>query len=798
MFNAPKHSLAYRMSALILLGAGLVLLLVQGFSHVMQRRRMLATAVQQGNTLTESAVYRIEEPLGRAEAVVQQTALFLADREIRRTESVDLIRRTLERNPDLLGMAIAHSEKTAGRGDFKILYGWREASTIQVRDRESPALDYQQDWFYLPYYLKQPEWVKPYYDSDAKTLMVTYSVPILRSNEVVAVVTCDLSLKWIRQLLDGLPLGKHGTAVLLSHHGTYISHPVRAVEMAETVFSLAEAQADPEMSRSLHQLGQDMLHGQPGYRLFKSPDDGKTAYMHYRPVPATGWVLGLMLPQAQVLAPLARLDRISALVGLAGLLLLLLPALGIAWSIARPLQHLAAAAHRLATGDFDVPLPAIRTRDEVARLTAAFEQMRHDLRRYIADLTATTAVKERIAGELSAAREIQMRIVPKLFPPFPHRPDIDLYAMLLPAREVGGDLYDFLLLDEDHLYLAIGDVSGKGVPASLLMAVGKTLLKSTMQSVRDPARALAQVNAELAEDNELCMFITMFCGILNLKTGDLIYANAGHNPPFLLRHAGAIERLDDLPGPALGVISGGAYRDRSIRLHAGDLLVLYTDGVTEAMNPAGVMLEETGLLEHIRREGRQCARLFLESLGRTVRAHADGAEQSDDITALAVRYRVARNGAEGETQPDVAAVRAPDATLRLPNRLSEMPRLAAWIEDQGAILQLPQPLAMSFSLVLEEWVVNVISYAHADPDGHAIELRLWRNADEVTIEIEDDGKPFDPTVQAAVDTSLPLEHRKIGGLGIHFIRKTMDLFTYRRDQGHNIVTLAKAIAGTPG
>ncbi|MEI7437057.1 MAG: SpoIIE family protein phosphatase [bacterium] len=791
MINLLNRSLAYRMSALILLGAGLVLLLVQGVSHIEQRRRMLADAVQQGNTLAESAVFQIEVPLGRAESVVQQTAVFLAEKEISRAESAGLIRRTLERNPNLLGMAIALNESPASQGDFKILYGWRTGGTIQVRDREAPALDYQQDWFYLPNYLKRPVWVEPYYDSDAKTSMVTYAVPVLRAGEVVAVVTCDLALEWIHQLLDALPLGESGMALLLSHRGTYISHPVRALEMTETGFSLAEAQADPEMSRNLYQLGLDMLSGQPGYKLFKRPFGDQMAYMHYRPVPATGWALGLMLPQAQVLEPLVRLNRIGALLGLAGLLLLLIPALGIAWSVARPLRHLAVAAHRLAAGDFDARLPELRSRDEVARLTVAFDQMRHNLRRYIADLTATTAAKERIAGELSAAREIQMRIVPKLFPPFPHRPEIDLYAMLIPAREVGGDLYDFVLLDEDHLYLAIGDVSGKGVPASLLMAVGKTMLKSIMQSVRAPARALAQVNEELSEDNELCMFITMFCGILNLKTGDLIYANAGHNPPFLTRRSGAIERLDQPPGPALGVIPGASYHDCSTRLNDGDLLVLYTDGITEAMNSTNLMFDENGLLDHIRCEGHQSARRFLESLEQAVHTHAAGAEQSDDITALVVRYRVPLAVTAGSIQPVLDFERPPDATLRLHNRLAEMNRLTVWIDAQGIALQLPEPLLISLNLVLEEWIVNVISYAYVDKSEHVIEVRLWRDQDDVKIEVEDDGKPFDPTAQAAADTTLALEHRQIGGLGIHFIRKTMNYFAYRRDQGRNIITMVK-------
>jgi sigma-B regulation protein RsbU (phosphoserine phosphatase) len=796
MINFLNRSLVHRMTALILFGAGLVMLLILGFSYFSQRNRILGTVMQQSNTLTQYAVFQIEMPLGRAEAIVQQTALFLAEKEILRAESTKIIRRTLEGNPNIFGLAIVLSEEYVSQSDFATLYGWRENASIQVLDRKSTKLDYQQDWFYLPYHLQRPVWTEPYYDTDAKTLMVTYSFPILRSGELIAVVTCDLSLEWIHKLLDTLPLGEGGTAILFSQRGTFISHPIRTLEMTETIFSLAEAQGEPETSRILHQLGRDMLSGPPGHLLYRRPFGEQLAYINYRCVPSTGWALGLIQPQAQVLAPLVRLNKISALIGIVGLALLLLPALGIAWSVTSPLQRLANAANQLAAGDFDAPLPAIRSRDEVARLTEAFDQMRRDLRRYIADLTATTAAKERFEGELSAAREIQMSIVPKLFPPFPNRPEIDLYAILIPAREVGGDLYDFMLLDENHLYLAIGDVSGKGVPASLLMAVGKTLLKSTMQTVRDPARAMTQVNNELSEDNGSCMFITMFCAILNIKTGALIYANAGHNPPFLTRHEGAVKRLDNPPGPALGISYGFTYKNHNIQLDDRDLLVLYTDGVTEAMNPENIMFEESGLLEYIHSEGHQTARLFIEKLGPAVKAHASGAEQSDDITALAVRY-CAKSTKTESPQQSMATERKPDAAISLKNRLEELNRMTSWVEEQGAAFSLSPSLVMSLTLILEEWIVNIISYAYADKSEHTIELRLWCEGDDLRFEIEDDGRTFDPTAQAEVDTSLPIAHRKIGGLGIHFIRKTMDRFTYRRENNRNIITLVKNIASKP-
>ncbi len=789
-----RRSLAVQMVALIVLGAGLVLVALLSLSYAMQRRAIFSNAAHEGVTIAQSLAYQIESELSRAESLVEQTAIFLKDLDLDRASGTDLIRKTLEAHPSLFGMAVALSPDVAPNSDFDILYGWRDADRVRVQDRKDPTLDYQHDWFYLPYYLQKPVWTDPYYDMDAETLMVTYSVPVLHGDAVRAVVTCDISLQGMRDLLEGLPLGENGAAVLMSQRGAFIVHPEESYEMRETVFSLAESATDPEEAENLYALGRDMLSGVPGYRLFWRPLTGEPSCIFYHTVPSTGWPLGVLKPEKDVLAGIVRLNRMMMLVGAAGLALLLIPALAIAWSISRPLRRLAGVSQRLATGDFDTPVPAIESCNEVSLLAKAFEQMRCELRRYVADLTATTAAKERIAGELSAAREIQMSIVPKLFPPFPERSDIDLYAVLIPALEVGGDLYDFALLDEDHLYVAIGDVSGKGVPASLLMAVGKTLLKSTIQTVRTPARAMSHVNDELAEGNEACMFITMFCGILNLKTGVFIYANAGHNPP-LLRHAdGAIDCLQDAPNPPLGVCPGHPYRDNSLRMSAGDLLVLYTDGVSEAMSPDHVMFEMDGLEAYIRAEGGRGARAFVEGLGQAVHAHADGAEQSDDITALALRYRVVAD-ADCAAASVQTADREPDAVITLDNRLDELARLNAWLQDQGRARSVAPEQLAKIGLAFEEWFVNVVSYAYADDAAHRVEVRMWAEDGALRFAFIDDGAPFDPTAQAAADTSLPLEHRQVGGLGIHFIRTTMDQFAYRRDGERNIVTMVKEIDG---
>jgi sigma-B regulation protein RsbU (phosphoserine phosphatase) len=784
-----ERSLAWRMAALILGGAGLVLFAVMAVSHFAQRRLLVEEQQARSDALTLAAVNSMETQLGRTEAAVQGAVAAFELLPGDRAAMVGLIERTLKTQTLLFGMAVALPAGENPSAGYRILYGSRQGGVVRIADRANPAADYLDDWFYLPYYLRQPVWSEPYYDQDAQTLMVTYSVPVMHEGRVVAVLTGDLTLAWIRQLLDGLPLGKGGTAVLLSAEGVFISHSERRVEMRETVYSLAEALATPEDTAALQELGWSMLSGQPGHRFYRRPLGGQRAYINHRPVAETGWALGVIIPEDQMLAALNRQTRTNLLVGACGLALLLVAALSVAFSVARPLKRLAFAADRLATGDFAAPLDATRRRDEVGRLTESFERLRKDLRRYIEELTTTTAAKEKIASELAIAHQIQLGIVPKLFPPFPNRRDLDLFAVLEPARDVGGDLYDFALLDDDHLYVAIGDVSGKGVPASLLMAVGKTLLKSTVQGVRDPARALTLVNTELAEDNDSCMFITAFCGIINLRTGDLTFASAGHNPPLIVRGDKPVEILRRRPGPALAALQGSRYQNEAVRLAADDMLLLYTDGVTEAMNPANELFGEERLVELMRAAPLAGTRPCIESIVRAVHAHAAGAEQSDDITLLAVRVHSFPDAAG----PRAAAEPAPAARLTLANRKEELPRLVAWIDGLAETFALPPGLAASLNLALEEWVVNIVSYAYPDTAAHVIELRLWREGDTLRIEIEDDGRPFDPTAQAAPDTSAPLEQRRIGGLGIHFIRKTMDGMSYHRRNDHNVLTLVKRI-----
>lgn len=247
--------------------------------------------------------------------------------------------------------------------------------------------------------------------------------------------------------------------------------------------------------------------------------------------------------------------------------------------------------------------------------------------------------KERIESELRVATDIQMSMVPKIFTTMPARCEFDMYASLKSAKEVGGDLYDFYLLGDDYLFFTIGDVSDKGVPAALLMAVTKTLLKSAAGPEVLPATILSKANREIAAENESLMFVTVFYGILNLRTGELAYSNAGHNPPLILRGDGQVEWLKLPTGLVLGVDPLAPYQTRTITLNPGDAILAYTDGVTEAMNPARQLFSEARLLETVQQQQHACTAMCLvNEVANAVTAFADSAPQSDDITILAIRF----------------------------------------------------------------------------------------------------------------------------------------------------------------
>ena len=301
----------------------------------------------------------------------------------------------------------------------------------------------------------------------------------------------------------------------------------------------------------------------------------------------------------------------------------------------------------LAAGTATVNVPPIRTGDEVELLADSFRKMEEDMISYIREFMKATAEKERIGAELNVATQIQADMLPRIFPAFPERPEFDIYASMTPAKEVGGDFYDFFLMDDDHLALVIADVSGKGVPAALFMVIAKTLIKNHAQNRETPGEVFTQTNAQLCEGNDAGLFVTAWMGVLEISTGKFVYVNAGHNPPLLKRAGGQYEWLKSRPGFVLAGMEGIRYRENTLELMPGDTLYLYTDGVTEATSSAQELYGEERLQAALNEASELPVSQLLPRIKNCIDTFVGDAEQFDDITMLGLQYHTRGEKADG-------------------------------------------------------------------------------------------------------------------------------------------------------
>lgn len=387
-----------------------------------------------------------------------------------------------------------------------------------------------------------------------------------------------------------------------------------------------------------------------------------------------------------------------------------------------------------------------------------------------------TSVKERMEKELEIAKGIQMSMIPKIYPPYPERDDLDIYASISPAKEVGGDLFDFFIQDE-KLWFCVGDVSGKGVPASLVMAVSRSLFRTVAAHEKSPGRIVTTMNDSMSDMNESSMFVTFFCGVLDLATGHLRYCNAGHNAPVLLGSDKTM--LPVVPNVPIGIVPGAVYTEQETDIHFDDALFLYTDGVTEAENAVHEMFGEERMMRAL--EGSKASKERMERLQEAVCSFVDGAQQSDDITMLFIRYL-------NDAKPDMT-----ERHLLIHNDIQQIPQLADFVETIAADKHLDHSLSISLNLALEEAVSNVIMYAYPNGTDGLVDIEAIVREDTLSFIVSDSGSAFDPTAVPDADVNLGVDERQVGGLGIHLVRSIMDAISYERKDGKNILTMTKKI-----
>ena len=386
----------------------------------------------------------------------------------------------------------------------------------------------------------------------------------------------------------------------------------------------------------------------------------------------------------------------------------------------------------------------------------------------------------RIETELNLANGIQKNMLPSIFPPFPEHKEIDIYASMTPAKEVGGDFYDMFLVDKNHLGLVMADVSGKGIPAALFMMISKTLIKNVSSVEREVNQVFNRVNKMLCDGNKYGLFVTAWYGLLDLETGKLDFVNAGHNPPLVYRkQQDAFQYLKTKPNMVLAGLEKTNYQKYEIQLEPGDKLFLYTDGVVEATNTSNQLYGETRLLHFLNQHINVNSQDTIEGLKKDIDSFVGKAEQFDDITMLEMHYKKRKTEDSYEIENEFKA------------DIKELPNVQSFIQNVLKKYECSPKMIMQVNLVVEEIFVNIAKYAYQEGKGSCKVITDYDGHKEIKIVFEDNGIPFNPLEREDPDVTLPAEEREIGGLGIFITKKIMNDVTYQYENNKNILLLKK-------
>ncbi len=467
-----------------------------------------------------------------------------------------------------------------------------------------------------------------YSDAYNMGLMITCAAPFYDAEgNFAGVVAMDILLSDLYKSIVDIDLGKDAYAFLVDWAGNIIAPPEQETSGKMTIHDVTKSLADEIMS------------GETGVSL----SDSKIYYA-YTPIKSTGWKFCVRIPESVILSPVRSVNRniiitMFLFLGAFAIILVLsaIAARKLSGKLTDPIIALESDVQKISGGNLDYRAE-IRTNDEIGDLAKSFNDMAASLKDYVKNLAAVTAEKERIGAELNIATQIQADMLPRIFPPFPDRKEFDIYAAMTPAKEVGGDFYDFFLTDDDHLAMVMADVSGKGVPAALFMVIAKTLIKNRAQMGGTPTEILADVNNQLCEGNEADLFVTVWLGILEISTGKVTASNAGHEYPAICRKGGTYELLKTKQSPAVATMEDLRFRGYEFELEAGDSIYLYTDGVAEATNIHNELYGTDRMLNALNDTVNMPVAGVLETLKRSVDDFTGEAPQFDDITMLSLRY----------------------------------------------------------------------------------------------------------------------------------------------------------------
>lgn len=645
-------------------------------------------------------------------------------------------------------------------------------------------------------------WTHPVQDASGRGLSLICAMPVYVNGKLIGVAGSGGAIYNIKDMVQSTTIGSDGYAFLVdTDNPAGMNVLVSANDSEDSEINKNKDDLLNTDNPELTAVMEKVKNG--GQGLYEAVIDGRNSYIAFEPLNIVPWEIVIVLPvdDASITDPVNELEKniqnntqstishinsnilliIIIFVLLLGVISVIVTMLSsrFAKNLTEPIDSLTEGAKRVSGGDLDIKM-AVKTGDELEILSDAFNYMTVSLKDYIDNLARVTAERERIGAELDVAQHIQASMLPCIFPPFPERHEFDIYASMRPAKEVGGDFYDLFLVDDDHIALVMADVSGKGVPAALFMMISKTLLKSAAQSGLSPKDVLEKVNKQLCENNDAEMFVTVWLGIVEISTGRMTCANAGHEYPAIKRKDGRFELYKDKHGFVLAGMEMSKYNEYELELSAGDKIFVYTDGVCEATAANEELYGTDRMIDALNKTDKMSCEGILKALQADIDSFVGDAPQFDDITMLAFEYKGNVNELPDGNYDEIT----------VEAKIENVTKVTEFVEGKLEKADCPVKVVTQMSIAIDEIFSNIAYYAYENGEGNAT-IGVLTEKSKAVVTFIDSGKEYNPLKKPDPDVTLSADEREIGGLGIFMVKKSMDDMIYEYRDGKNILKIVK-------
>lgn len=813
------RGLAFKQSLMILAAITVVFGLIFGIMSYKTQNMLNKMTVENGEETSRANVNYIDKLFNAGKVIGDDLSHKLTDHPMTKSDMDDFLLQSLfnARNlvPQVVAVVVAY-EPGMGPENTEGEY-MRLARFDHVDTKLVSGANYQdKEWYYSVRDGKTSRWQEPFIGEFVPEPIAVYTVPLFKKDKngedvLVGVLAVDMSIEFLKEEIGSIPVSNSGYALVTTARNVAVAYPK----------SIAQGKRNRDIivkEKRGNSLTNFDRKGRDSSGLFiGTVAGGEESAIYYTTIHSTNWTFMVVWPIQKYLEDQSAMRRLFLMMALGGYGVILVIILLISFRVAKPLKDLTIAARKLGRGNFDVAIPKITGHDEVAEFAWAFSHMLTEIKENI----EKQKDMKRIERELDLARNIQLSMLPG--EERDENSDDDRHELapfLLPAKEVGGDFYDFFKIDNDHLCVVIGDVSGKGVAAALFMMVARIILRTMTKNLKSVCDAFSKTNYALAKRNRLNMFVTVWAGIIDLRTGHIDFASAGHNPPVVRHKDGSTEFIPSKSSVVMAAMENTVYKQQTYDLKPGDTLFLYTDGVTEATNYNNVLFGDNRLLAVIRKGGELSPADTCDLVKKEIDNFVQDVPQFDDITMLAVRFNgidepvweryektidVSDNGKSHELKSFVEDILTPmdgakkmqmqDAWERYEKIVDVIPEnqdiLTAFVEGILAPMEGSMKSQMQINIAIDEIYSNIVKFSGATEVTLIVEIRKATLSARLTF--IDNGKPYDPIKQADPDITLPAEEREIGGLGIFIVKKTMDSVCYRRNGDKNELAITKTL-----